>query len=138
MFATSIVQMLNSNHKESFLFPFCKPDFFYGELISFHVDQFTIRVFQKVFSDNISRGSNNLRNGESPEKVVGLLEQIVDYVANTQHKEYTRLILCSLVPSPETEERTHEAFVQFVTCLAICDVSRLFTILSSELVSYDL
>ena len=81
-------------------------------MISFHVDQFKIRVFQKVFSDNISQGSNNLRNGESPEKVVGLLEQIVDYVANTKHKEYTRLILCSLVPSPETEERTHEAFVQ--------------------------
>ena len=75
-------------------------------------DSKSTKKIAEIFSNNIFQGSNNLRNGESPEKVVSLLEQIVNYVGNTHHRAHTRLILASLIPSPETEERTHDAFVQ--------------------------
>ena len=41
----------------------------------------------------------------------------MNFVENTCHREHTRLILTSLIPSPETEERTHDAFVQCNTSI---------------------
>ena len=48
------------------------------------------------------------------------------------------MLLDDHVDNSELIQCLPNGFVQFVTCLAICDVSRLFAVLSSELVSYDL
>ena len=48
------------------------------------------------------------------------------------------MLLDDHVENSELIQSLPNGFVQFVTCFAICDVSRLFAVLSSELVSYDL
>ena len=60
----------------------------------------------------LHEGSNNLRQGENPEEVARHFKDIAEFVAQSIHHRFTRLIMCSLVPSPATEPSSHNSFIQ--------------------------